>query len=247
MTNNLWDMVYFDLDNTLYDHEKAFEKTAKYCYQVIQRLYANEGHTRGWPTAEKWFNVFKQNCDIYWEDYEENRLSKKEYRRLRYAESFKHFNLPYRVEDADYFHTLYEETVSEFAVPYNGVFYLLEKLKDNEIELGILTNGALQTQWAKIKKMRLSNWIDRKNIYISEKFGLQKPDPEFFSKPLQKHGEKKLKKLYIGDAWEHDIVGAIEAGWEAIFLNTRNEAPTTAHKPVVSCTSFVEVINSMLA
>lgn len=231
-----WEAVCFDLDNTLYSHESAFKKAIYHCFDKL--FENNKNHTL---TSDVVFPVFKKNCDKYWSDYEKGYLSAKDYRRKRFLVTMKQFNLNYTVVVADEFQRHYYDIVAEFSELFPFVPELLTELKKKGVTLAIITNGSTTTQVDKIKKMKLNDWFKPDNLFISEKCTCSKPEREIFD--LAKKVIRKKSLLYIGDSWEQDVVGAIEAGWEAIYLNTRLQKPTSKHKPLKTCYSIHELYN----
>lgn len=232
-----WDTVCFDLDNTLYSHEKAFEQAIQFCYKQLLHKWEKEGKAVPYVEPPLWFSVFKQNCDKFWNAYEEKKLNAKAYRRLRYRETMLTFQLPYKDTEADEFHQQYYNIVDEFSEPFAGLYTLLSMLNKQNVKSGIITNGSLETQYKKMKKLKLHFYIPKQHIFISEEVGFAKPDVRLFQ-----YAERKMnsidRPLYVGDTWEHDVIGAINAGWDVVYLNTRNEVCTSNHRPVQVCTSL---------
>lgn len=237
----MWQKVYFDLDNTLFSYEYAFEKAIQDCYQDVVDEWIAQGVEFPYIPLEDWFDVFKFYSDFFWPAYEKKELTQQEYRRKRYLETMKHFGLPSHVEEADRFHDKYYRQAVHYVKPYPGLYSLLEFLRGKNIETGIITNGKTDVQKAKFAKLKLKNLIPEKNVYISEQVGLKKPDPALFKKVLGKVAPHEA--LFIGDSWEHDIVGALEAGWDAIFLNTRHGSRTTDHEPLAELFHLTQVLS----
>jgi 5'-nucleotidase len=230
-----WDSIFFDLDNTLFDYEETFKRTM--CFSYDQLSCYNSWNV----PSEEWFEVFKANCDRYWHQYENRIISEKKYKRLRYQIAMKDLDLPAKVEDADALQKMFYKHVSAFVEPYQGLYSLLDDLYERDIHLGIITNGRAVTQLEKIEQLSIDQWIPKQHIYISERFGRGKPDKTIFNVARADASPAIKRPLYIGDAWELDIVSAIEAGWNAIYLNTRNEPPTTNHITAATCITLDEV------
>ncbi len=232
-----WTHIYFDLDNTLYDHEKAFKKTILHC---AEKMLLNKSTS---VSVEQWFNVFKSNCDQYWNAYEEGRWSRERYQVKRFCKTNDYFNLTCSEEEALEFQREYQSKVASFAELYDGVSSILSTLRDSGIELGIITNGGQETQLAKIKALQLLQWIPHENIYISETVGIEKPDVDIFQYVLGSMGHY----LYIGDTWDHDIKPAIEAGFDAIYFNSRNEAVDhSIRKDIPEILTYEELKNVLI-
>ena len=238
-----WTTICFDLDNTLYSHEAAFKKAIHFCYEELLTKWKRKGLHFVEVQADKWFLIFKENCDRYWPLFEQKQIPAIEYRRLRYKETMEVCHLPYIEEEADQFQLRYYEIVSRFCERYPQVDKCFEFLHSKGIKVAIITNGNDKTQKQKIKQIGLEPWLPESMIFTSENLGLEKPNRDIFDHVLFQIEGVRNKALYIGDAWAHDIVGALNAGWDAIYLNTRNEKPTTAHTPFSICHQFSEVFH----
>lgn len=231
-----WTTICFDLDNTLYSHEQAFEKAISFCFESILK----RKNLIGIVNTKQLFTVFKKNCDLYWDDYESGILSSIEYRRKRFLETTQLFQLPFNVEEADEFDKTYYNVIDVFSEPFPKLHLIMNTLVEAHIKIGIITNGGADTQYKKIKELNLYEWIPNDAIFISGQLKIAKPNREIFDIAKQKLNSNG-QYLFVGDSWEHDIVGAIEAGWDAIFLNTREEKKKTEHRPFEICTSLEDV------
>ncbi|WP_051556619.1 HAD family hydrolase [Alkalihalobacterium bogoriense] len=239
-----WKTICFDLDNTLFSHEAAFEKAIKNCYEKTVTLWKKDKQIKHAPSTDEWFFLFKQNSDRFWRQFEQKTIDRRTYRRLRYQQTMLAFNLPYSDTEADQFHEQYNQTVYEFTEPYEGLASLLEFLQENGIKLGIITNGPADTQYEKIKRLGISQYITSEHIFISEQLTVAKPNPAIFNYALtQLQHQPQEGKLYVGDSWEQDIIGARHAGWEAIYMNTRNVDPHSTEPVVATCHTLTEVKN----
>ncbi len=93
---------------------------------------------------------------------------------------------------------------------------VLDYLKQ-KYQLHIITNGFKQIQFIKIDGCGLRNYFT--NIIISEEHNLTKPDKEIFRLAESFAGAKKDECMMIGDNFESDVEGAINAGWQAIYFS----------------------------
>ncbi|RSL30931.1 HAD family hydrolase [Salibacterium salarium] len=237
-----WNTICFDLDNTLFSHEKAFER-------AIQHTFENKYlKNKDIPYVDKkqWFETFKRNCDYYWHKLEENKLTHDEYRKVRFDETMKTFGLPFGELDAKEFHDEYEDIVVQYSIPFQGMSQLLSSLYQADINLGIITNGRQKTQERKIKQLKTDDYIPRSQVIISEDVGIEKPDKGIFDYALNKINGDKSSALFIGDSWHLDVMGAIHAGWDAVFLNTRAETRSSSDIPVAEHYDFQETVQFLL-
>jgi 5'-nucleotidase len=212
-----WNIVCFDLDNTLFDYEKAFKRTSLFCAKLcFQRWNISFNHS-----YEEWFEVFKKYCDWHWPGYERGRLTRVQYRRARFQDTMKEFSLHINTRLADEFHSLFDQSVFYFVEPFEGIIPLLHRLKKLPVCLGIITNGNEHIQLRKIKYLSLKPFFSNKNIIISGNVGFHKPSQEIFHLARRRFGQGKA--IYIGDSWEQDVIGPLNAGWDAIYFNSRGE------------------------
>ncbi|WP_158282140.1 HAD family hydrolase [Salipaludibacillus keqinensis] len=242
-----WKAIVFDLDNTLFSHEKAFKKAIKECFHTYQQKHVPENKQ---IDDQKFFSVFKYYSDYFWDKFEHGEVTGNEYRRMRFNETMKELNLPYNNEMADRFHSHYYRVVDEFSVPFEGVHELLQTVNDHHVKMAIITNGTVDTQYKKVEKIGVDKWIERSAILVSEEVGFAKPRKEIFLAAERALGVTSKDILFIGDSWKHDVIGAIEAGWDAAFLNSRREDRSSSHQPVCEYTHFQdmkkEIINLMI-
>ncbi|MBU8905728.1 HAD family hydrolase [Desertibacillus haloalkaliphilus] len=238
-----WNTICFDLDNTLFSHEHAFEQAITHCYYQFVQQWLDEGRCRLQPDAADWFRIFKRNSDLYWSSYEDGQIGEKTYRRLRYHDTVRALNLPYTDREADRFHQYYDAVVADFSEPFPGLQRFIKALVHARVNVGIITNGSMAKQLRKIDKLGIRSIIPDDSIIISEAVHAAKPSKAIFDVAKMRLCTSEAEvPLYIGDSWQQDVVGALDANWDAIYLNTRFEKPNTAHEPVCIFESFTDVI-----
>ncbi|WP_202081065.1 HAD family hydrolase [Caldalkalibacillus salinus] len=234
-----WDAVFFDLDNTLYSHEYAFEKAIQDCYQELLEEWELTGRHIPHVDMDDWFEVFKHFSDKWWPEYENKEISQRAYRRKRYMSTMRHFKLPHDEDEADQFHDKYYAKAHIYVQPYPFLYPVLQQLQDAGTNTGVITNGKSEVQWLKYKKLKLYRYIPRERFIVSEEVNAEKPSKHIFQKAVKELHPRR--PVFIGDAWELDIVGAIDAGWEAIYLNTQQRPRTTSHQPLYECRTLEEI------
>lgn len=65
------------------------------------------------------------------------------------------------------------------------------------------------------------------NRFLSAELGFLKPDPRAFEAVQRRLGLFPGELAMVGDSWRDDIVGALEAGWTAVWVN-RSGVPRPA-------------------
>ncbi|CAM3635632.1 HAD family hydrolase [Marinicrinis lubricantis] len=97
-----------------------------------------------------------------------------------------------------------------------GAQDVIEHLKSKQIKLGIITNGAVHTQHAKIDQAGIRPYFDC--IVVSDEVGVKKPDRQIFDIALERLNIHPQQTWYVGDHPRNDVHGAREAGLQAVWL-----------------------------
>ena len=124
------------------------------------------------------------------------------------------------------------------------VLNILNRLKDNENPMGLVTDGRGLTQRNKIKALGLENWINE--FSISEETGFQKPSAKPFLYFMEKF--KVSNFVYIADNYNKDFIAPNQLGWRTIALadnglnvHTMNEQLDPIYLPSEVIASFREL------
>ncbi|MGG1573641.1 HAD family hydrolase [Fictibacillus sp. NRS-1165] len=210
--------IFFDLDNTLFNYDRAFglaavQSFSELCEEQMILGCAKENMRR------EWLKVFKTNCDRFWGDYECGALSRLAYQKKRFIASLRSCGLEAESNRAALgFEERLREYIPSYCQLYAGVSEMLQDLFDRNMLIGIITNGAETVQRKKIEALNLTKWIKPQHIFISDEMEVQKPDPAIFFK-VQEQTNCGLP-LYVGDSWDQDIYPAAKSGWKAVWLTT---------------------------
>ena len=152
---------------------------------------------------------------MMWEQYRLGKIDKETLRNKRFAFTFWDMGL-----DADLAPPALAEDYISISPKKNYLFphahevlsYLREKYT-----LHIITNGFQEAQYIKLDSADLSKYFEE--IIISEHTGFKKPDVKIFYHSLEKANATAEECLMIGDGLEVDVIGALNAGWDADFFN----------------------------
>lgn len=124
---------------------------------------------------------------------------------------------------------------------FEGARELLHRLADSGCLVGLITNGEGPHQMKKINAMRLESVIPAELIFVSGNVGWDKPNRRLFRHINETTGTLPGECVYIGDSWRNDVIGALEAGWTAIWFNHRNALPESGHEPHHRASSIREL------
>ena len=201
--------LFFDLDHTLWD----FDKNSAFAFETIFK-------ERDFKISlDDFLKIYIPRNQHYWKLYQVNQISHEELRYFRLKDVFD--ALQFEVSDA-IIHQLSEDYINylpEYNHLFDGAIEILDYLKPN-YKLHIITNGFASVQTKKLNNSNIGHYFD--TITNSEMAGVKKPHPTIFDFALSLANASKEECLMIGDSYEADIVGAQEAGIEAIFFNEQN-------------------------
>ncbi|MDP7978222.1 HAD family hydrolase [Bacillus sp. WLY-B-L8] len=178
------------------------------------------------------------------ERFKNRELTPVEFRRARWNHAFAHFNMSPDVEVIDEIDALFFKTGMACIGINNSITSLLNELKTH-YNLGIVSNGLYDPQ-LKIIQMGLSKVFSSDTIFHAEQLGYRKPDSKIYSMVLERFGKKPEETLFIGDSWIHDVVGPIDAGMDAIWINKKGISKATAHIPIAIVSDVTEISDILL-
>jgi putative hydrolase of the HAD superfamily len=95
----------------------------------------------------------------------------------------------------------------------------IERMREADLCLGIVTNGFATMQRRKIRRHCLEEQVDF--IIVSEELGVFKPEQAIFEAALAQAGVAAQQALFVGDTPISDIQGARNAGLHAALMDPR--------------------------
>lgn len=221
--------IFFDLDDTLYDHLVPFQEAVRHVLALDERSL---------DFAELFYKV-RHHSDLLWPMYLRGEIPLEETRVRRLELAFAEYGLELNRDQAT---AVQEAYISrQYTIQMiDGVKEQLERFIADGHKVGIITNGPKDHQMNKIRGLGLDRIIPEEMIFISDAVGLAKPDPAIFLHVNEKTGTSADNSLYIGDTWANDVVGALAAGWKVCWYNPRGRQPATGHKPSYIFTNYKE-------
>ncbi|MCR4030844.1 MULTISPECIES: YjjG family noncanonical pyrimidine nucleotidase [Flavobacterium] len=200
--------VFFDLDHTLWDFDKnsqmAFDRIFKSKYQdIITEDFIKE------------YIPINQEC---WRLYQNDKITHQELRFNRLKFSFDALNYVISEENILAIANDYIEFLTDNNYLFDGAIEVLEYLKP-KYKLHIITNGFANVQEKKINNASLGSYFN--TITNSELAGVKKPNSIIFDYALNLANTSKQNSIMIGDDFEADVTGALNAGLDAIYFNEK--------------------------
>lgn len=97
----------------------------------------------------------------------------------------------------------------------DGAETLLRCLQARKHPMAVVTNGS-KSQRDKIEALEASRYFEA--VLISEEVGIAKPDPRIFRQALSRLNTVPGRAVFVGDSMEHDIAGARNAGMMTVYI-----------------------------
>jgi putative hydrolase of the HAD superfamily len=200
-------MIFFDIDQTLLNHQQAQNTAALLFLQRFSSLlpYVPEEFCQHWQTVmEKHFATFMQG-----------EITFVEHRRRRMRELFQESELHLTDDVADSRFTVYLKHYEDNWTLFDDVLPCLNALSNRR--LGIISNGNTEQQIKKLHQTKIAERFEI--IVVSEEAGVSKPKPDIFMKACRQSGVKVGQCYYIGDNLQNDALAAESVGMKGIWLN----------------------------
>jgi putative hydrolase of the HAD superfamily len=186
--------VVFDLDETLVDRRGSLDVYSKRLYSAFaDSVVVPEGEFR----TE--FHRLDGNGRVLRDEFFES-LSAALFRGVPASRVKEHF----------------EATAWTEPRLFEGIVDLLTLLRAQDWRIGIITNGGIPSQAAKIENSGLGELID--GFVISSAFGFKKPAPEIYRHMIEALGIEPHQSWFVGDDPRADVWGAKQVGFRTCWV-----------------------------
>ncbi|KAF5532025.1 hypothetical protein FMEXI_12680 [Fusarium mexicanum] len=208
-------MVFFDLDNTLFDHQKSLHNAIS----VVRTMFPPLRATPLDVLIEK----YNEALNLVYNKYLRNEIRHDD----QDAEKVKLFFKSLDLEEPD------SECIARFRSVYKtryrmersstpGIIQALTKLRANGYRTAIITNGPTESQIEKAKVIGVFDLVEC--VITSQEAGHPKPDARIFQYALEKLELEPINVYMVGDSVEADIKGAFDAGITPILYSPASES-----------------------
>jgi len=206
-------LYFFDLDDTLVDHRAAEEAAHRATHAEHEGIF-------GGIRFDDWLARYRFRNLALWKAYGRGEIGRDELSHRRFDEPLA--DLERDPAHGDAVRATYLRHYERNWVLVDGAEEILEFASRDGV-VGILSNGLREQQWGKIRTFRLDRWVT--HVVLSEDVGAMKPDRAIFDAAWKAAGSPAVRKVYVGDCWETDVLGAKAAGWFPIFFDRHAEGP----------------------
>jgi len=218
--------LILDIDNTLYDYNISNNIAKKSVVDFCENKFNIDSVsiTKAYDQARK-----KVHIELSETAASHNRL-------LYFQKMCEILNLN-PLKYSFHIYNLYWDTFLDNMKPFDGVYDLLKKYKNN---ICLATDLTADIQYRKIKKLNLHNYCN--SVVTSEEAGREKPHPYVFMLSLKKLGLKASEVCVIGDSFSKDIFGARNLKIDAIWLNRFNKNEIYTDSKIKEINKFNEIL-----
>ena len=95
--------------------------------------------------------------------------------------------------------------------------------------LGLITNGPADVQRQEIATLGIGHYFD--HVFIEGEQDLGKPHPEVFRRAAEAANAQPNELLMVGNSYGHDVKGALDSGWNAIWIRRESDVAPSATRP----------------
>ncbi|MEP6478860.1 MAG: HAD family hydrolase, partial [Rhodoglobus sp.] len=228
-------VALFDLDDTLFAHQFAVASGVA----AHRRAHGGAlGAADETSELARWHDLE----EVHYLRYLDGELGFIEQRRER-ARAFVE---PFGIDLAD--DTTADAWFERYLVEYRRAWKLhddalpcLDALDAAGIRIGIITNGDIDFQQAKLDGVGLAPRIE--HVIASGSLGFTKPDPRIFEHACEVFGVSAHEAAYVGDRLRTDAIGAAAAGLLGVWLD---RGPSATAEELAEAEAFrVPVIRSL--
>lgn len=213
-TFNRPEWIFFDLDDTLWDFAANSLRSLEYIYREYALVRDK------FPSFNSFLEVYHTHNSKMWEEFAKGNVSSDFIKTERWrATLYPDTPADNPPSECAMINDAYLTKLATFPHTPYGVIPLLEKLVKSKM-IGIISNGFADTQYRKLNSSGLWKYVCR--VIVSDEIGIQKPDPRLFDYAVSETGATGTP-IMVGDNPDTDIIGALLAGWEAIWYNPSNK------------------------
>jgi putative hydrolase of the HAD superfamily len=231
MTRRL-DAVLFDLDDTLHDDTSVYQDAAE---EVAREIAVERG-----IDAVALKAAYVAEAEGFWHRLDPTDLQETMagVRRRLWGSALGRLGIAddaLALRSADRYHAYRRKRYA----PFPETFAVLAAERDRGRKLGLVTNGFSETHREKLELLRLGDLFDA--VFIADEVGMVKPDPMLFAHACRTLDTSPAHAAMVGDRYDRDISGALEAGLTTVWLNLRGEPlPAGARPPDAECSTIQE-------
>ena len=206
--------IFFDLDNTLWDHRKNAKLTLEGLFLKYQ---IQEKHQFSF---DEFHHKYDEINERLWELIRDGEIDKEHLRKHRFYDTFLHFGVD-DFELAQIFEHQFLDEIIAYNELIDGAIDILDYLKAKNHQIHIISNGFHEVTHRKIDGSGIREYVE--TVTSADDVNVRKPNPIIFDYALNKANAVKEESILIGDDWIADVKGAQNFGIDVIFFDALKE------------------------
>lgn len=200
--------VLFDLDGTLVDHESAVRG-------ALRAWLADHALTPG--QVDELIPLWLELEERHYSQWRSGQITFQEQRRRRLRDFLPAIGTTPDEDQLDDIFAGYLTAYEQHWTAYDDALTGLRLVARAGLRVGVLTNGQLEQQTAKLVATGLREFCG--DIFASSELGAAKPEKRAFVRACAGLGVIPGRVLMVGDHYEVDVLGARAAGLQAVHLD----------------------------
>lgn len=235
--------VFIDWDDTIGDFVGAAKR-------ALRDMYEKYNLSDYFASHEEFVALYKPHNLELWDKYGKDLVTKEYLSFDRFFYPLMHGSKIATVDcQRSTICALAERLSEDFLNLTTNYFSLLDGAEElvrylaDKYPLTVVTNGFVEVQYEKFEKSGLQDCFA--HIVLSEEVGCQKPNPRIFEEALRRNELAAEDVIMIGDSWNSDIQGAINAGIDQIWVRWnpgQSEPDKTATCEVSNLREIMEIL-----
>ena len=213
--------IFIDIDDTLLDYipccREAFDEAMKSLSAVgglsVKRSFSDNGLS----VEDGLFDIFFEISGRLFSEAKHGKYTIAEVMEL-YPKEFIE-TIGYPPEAVDPFKHAFRAAWGMTHTLVPGAAEELERLHNKGYRLFAASNSFGHLQRSRLEQAGILHWFE--DTYISMDIGYDKPDVRFYQEALRRCGLQPNEVLMVGDSMTTDVIGAQNAGIEALFFDRK--------------------------
>jgi len=225
--------LFIDFDDTLYD-------TRGNAMQALKETFKAFNLSAHFSDPQMFYDNYWQTNRELWKQYSLNEITRdylivERFRRPLSTGTDIDATEEYCLEMSDKF----LDFCSCKSGVVEGAYELVDYLTGRGYRLHICSNGFHEVQY---KKLESSGLLDHfRTIILSEDAGANKPSLQFFDYAIRQTGANPLTTIMIGDNYDTDITGAMNAGIDTLMFCRWEKDFVAPKPPTYSVNSLLDI------
>lgn len=237
MNNNTKGVIFFDIDDTLYNSSAFFEKSRKTSLEAMIEA----------GLSVEIEELYSRLIEIY----EKDKNSQTHYNQLLSSLNVPSWKADRYIAIATYEYQKFKlEQFSEFRIPLAKP--VLTALKKNDFILGIISSGIGPKQHDKLYRLNLTSFFPTTDTYISHNSSnektFSKTDSDFYAGTRRNYEDfYQTNNIWmVGDREKCDIIPAREGGMKTLRVGTGKYCEDFSNSKADICLNSISEIESEL-